>query len=140
MSLSFDTFRDLSGNAAYGPRFSIDMAGVNLAANTAQSFIIPGYASLGAAAAPGDKRFWECIFAIQPGANVFIAYTPPLGNGQPNPTPIVAVVFSGTIGTITSSYNPRARFVDGGGTLSIISPDTGAFVGIELWTMPFMSQ
>lgn len=140
MSVNFDTFRDTSGNAAYGPRFSIDLEGVNLAANTAQSFVIPGYASLGPGPAPSEKRYWELIFAIQVGGNVFVAYTPPLGNGQPNPSPTTAAVFTGTLGPVTSVYNPRARLVESGGTISVISPDTGAFVGFELYTMPMLSQ
>lgn len=140
MPVNFDTFRDTSGNAAYGPRFSIDMGGVLLATNVAQPFVIPGYATLGGAPAPSSVRFWECIFSIQPGSNVFVAYTPPKPDGLPNPSPVAATAYTGTMSAVTSDYLPKARFVDAGGTISVLTPDDSAYVGLILWTMPMLSQ
>lgn len=112
-TVKLNMFRDLTGFGAYTPPFAFDRFGVLLAASAEQHFTIPS-----------NFQNWTIFFAIDPGLRVFMSV---------NKT---AAIFTGTIGSVTSELNPQGRYVNGGDIISLITPDTNAYVGIICYALP----
>ena len=85
---------------------------LNLAANTAQSWTVPGT----------SNQFYQAYFEYASNSSVFVCNngtaTAPGGGAQ-----------------TTQQYNefkPEKRYVRGGDVLSFVTPDTMAFVGVSI--------
>jgi len=96
--------------------FSDVTATMALAAATPLSFTVPG---------TGDQKF-TVLFEYASNSNVFV------GNNV-----TAAVPNTGTIGaTRYIEFKPACRYAIGGDVLSFITPDTTAFVGISIRSIP----
>ncbi len=112
MSQKFIMTRDINGFNGFGLRVCLDIWSVQLSANTEQHFTVPS-----------NHKNWIAIFSYDPGLRVFVAV------GQ------TAAVPGGSIGTGTSALNPTAKQVVLGDVISLITPDTSAFVTVELYAL-----
>lgn len=84
----------------------------NLAATVAQSFTVPG----------GATTQYQAYFEYASNSNVFVR-----NNGT------AASPAGGTKSTTQySEFKPKKRYVRGGDVLSLITPDTNAYVGLSL--------
>lgn len=96
--------------------FSDTAAQFSLAANTAQTYTVPGDSSVK----------YKVTFGYNDTANVYVGYN--------------VTATSPTAGTNTTSGNiefrPEIRFVKGGDVLSILTPDTTAHIGLSLLQLP----
>lgn len=111
MSTTFNGMRDSSGNAAYAPQPAVDIFSGLLSTNTPVSFTVPNN--------PGGAMWMVNISSL--GSNIFVSW----GRG----TAVVPTTF----GTGNSELNPGARTVPGGTVISIITPDTNAYVQASVW-------
>lgn len=83
-----------------------------LSANVAQTYTVPGDAT----------QKYQALFKFTSTANIFVGL---------NFTPSIPV--SGTNETThTEEYRPDCKYVKGGDIISVISPDTTAYVGVSL--------
>lgn len=112
MSQKFIMTRDINGFNGFGLRVCQDIFSVQLAATTEQHFTVPA-----------NYENWIAIFSYDPGLRIFV------GIGQ------TAAVPSGTIGAGTCALNPTAKQVVKGNIISLITPDTSAFVTVELYAL-----
>lgn len=112
MSTPLNFGRDENAYNAYAPYTSSNKYSATLAASTVTSITLP-------TSAPA----WIVGFSIQPGASVWV-----------NVTGVTAAVpASGALASTTSELNPGQRTVLGGGTISMITANTTADVGVMLW-------
>jgi hypothetical protein len=92
--------------------FSDTCAQVNCAANTEETFTIPGT----------SLQHYQAYFSYTQSSNVFICN---------NATPTIPA--SGTVGTEAyNEFRPVKRYVRGGDILHFITPDTNAYIGVSL--------
>ena len=103
--------------------FSDTVYTTTLAANTAQSFTVPGSAPLGASATL--KNNFIAVFKIQDGKTVFVSVAG------------TAVVASGSFAATQSELiiNGMGRHVTQGQTLSFITADTTAIISVSLYSV-----
>lgn len=87
-----------------------------LAANVVQTYTVPGDSA--------DK--YQAVFKFTSTANIFVGlnFTPTVPAGGTNET------------THTEEYRPDCKYVKGGDVISIITPDTTAYVGVSLLAIP----
>lgn len=104
--------RDVQGYNAYAPQDAPFKKSATLSAGVASSFTIPS-----------SYPVWIVAFSPQPGANVWTDLS--------GATAIIPV--AGTFGTTTSSLNPGQRTVLAGTSISCITDNTTADIGIEAW-------
>jgi hypothetical protein len=104
--------RDVQGYNAYAPQDAPFKESATLAAGGASSFTIPS-----------SYPVWIVAFSPQPGANVWVDFT-----GATAAIPVGA-----TFATTTSSLNPGQRTVLAGASISCITDNTTADIGIEAW-------
>jgi hypothetical protein len=84
----------------------------NLASAVAQTYTVPG----------SDTTFYQAYFEYASNANVFVC-----NNGT------AAAPVGGTKTTTQySEFKPKKRYVRGGDVLSLVTPDTNAYVGVSL--------
>jgi hypothetical protein len=92
--------------------FSDTCVQVNCAANTEETYTIPGT----------DEQQYQAYFEYASNSNVFICK---------NATPTIPA--SGTVGTqLYNEFKPKKRYVRGGDVLHFITPDTNAYIGVSL--------
>lgn len=92
--------------------FSDTATQVNCAANTEETWTVPGTA----------LQQYQAYFAYNQSANVFIRL---------NATPTIPA--SGTVGTQPyNEFRPKKRYVKGGDVLHFITPDANAYIGVSL--------
>lgn len=93
--------------------FSDTCAQVNCAANTEETFTVPGT----------DVQQFQAYFEYTQNSNVFVC------KNAAATTPA-----SGTVGTQQyNEFKPQKRYVQGGDVLHFITPDTaGAYIGVSL--------
>ena len=91
--------------------------GVILAQAAEQHMTAPGISD----ASYGNR--YLVIFSIEDGSTVYIAI---------NDT---AAAFTGTLGAVTSEFKPTPRIINPGDTISLITTDTSAIVGISLYVI-----
>jgi hypothetical protein len=124
--------RDVNGYVSYGLQFSVKGAGVLLAQNTAQFIVIPGEPTY-------SVNKWSLVFSFDPGLRIFVAYTPAAIYAGNMGNIITAAVPSGTLNadfdTYHSELNPVSREVFGGDVVSLITPDTSAYVTIKAYAL-----
>jgi hypothetical protein len=101
MSTKLCMTRDINGYNAFGIIPTYDIYAGSLAANTAQSIVIPA-----------NNEYWLAIFTFSPGANVWVDFT------------TTATVPTTSITTVTTVLNPAGRQVKAGSTISFITADT----------------
>ena len=96
--------------------FSDECLQMNLAADTAQTYTVPGT----------GKNKYTALFSYNNNANIFVSL-----DG-------VAVSPASGVQTTTKrlEFKPDKRYVSGGDVLSFITPDTNAYVGVSLRTIP----
>ena len=92
--------------------FSDTCVQVNCAANTEETFTVPGT----------SEQQYQAYFEYTQNSNVFICK-----NGTPT------IPASGTVGTQQyNEFKPKKRYVRGGDILHFITPDTNAYIGVSL--------
>jgi len=92
--------------------FSDTCVQVNCAANTEETFTVPGT----------SEQQYQAYFEYTANSNVFIRK-----NGVP------AIPASGTSGTEQyNEFRPKKRYVRGGDVLHFITPDANAYIGVSL--------
>ncbi len=113
MTTKFSMIRDINGYNGFGLIQSDTMYGVLLSTSAVQNMIVSG-----------PEAEYLAIFTYQPASNVFVTISD---------TGVNAVIFSGTLNPVVSEINPVARRVKVGGTISLITPDATAYVGVTLY-------
>lgn len=111
MAIQFSMIRDINGYNGFGILFS----DVNYS-----SLMTVGLAAT--ITIPYDFENWLAIFSIDPGSRIWVA------NNQTAVAPTDA-----SFGSTYSQLNPTARQVKAGDVLSLITPDTSAYVGVSLY-------
>ncbi len=92
--------------------FSDTSVQVNCAANTEETFTVPGT----------DTMQYQAYFEYTSTSNVFIRL-----NAAP------AIPASGTSGTEPyNEFRPKKRYVRGGDVIHFITPDANAYIGVSL--------
>lgn len=92
--------------------FSDTCVQVNCAANTEQTFTVPGT----------DEQQFQAYFEYSSNSNVFV---------RKNSTPTIPS--SGSVSTEPyCEFKPEKRYVRGGDVLHFITPDTNAYIGVSL--------
>lgn len=104
--------RDVQGYNAYAPQDASFKRSATLLAGGASSFTIPN-----------SYPVWIVAFSPQPGANVWVDFS-----GSTAAIPVGA-----TFAATTSSLNPGQRTVLAGTSISCITDNTTADIGIEAW-------
>lgn len=89
---------------------------IALATNTAQTYTVPGTAN----------QKYQAIFGYASNSNVFVGYN------------VTATSPTAGTSTTTSSleFKPDKRYVKGGDEISLITPDSSAYVGVSLLSLP----
>ena len=116
MSTVLDFGRDINSFNAYAPAPSTTMWSATLADGTAESVTVPS-----------DHDVWIVAFSIEPGADVWVDFT----------GATAAVPVGGTFATTTSTLNPGQRMVPKGTSISCITSNTTADVGIEMYSVAY---
>jgi hypothetical protein len=107
----FNLQRDVTGAPAYAPTFSNNLWNTQLSQGVEQTLTVPA-----------DNNFYEVVFSIQTGTNVWI------GVGS------VAVNLPSTSFAATSGeQNPSVRRVPAGATLRFMTSDTTSNVGVAFY-------
>ena len=110
--------RDVNGFNGFGIFPTYDIFAGSLAANVAQSIVVPS-----------NQQYWLAIFTFTPGANIWVDFAG------------AATVPTNTVGAFTSVLNPAGREVKAGSTISFITADTTTpWICIELqWVNNYAS-
>lgn len=123
MTTKFNMSRDINGFNGFGVDFADDNTSVILSANAAQSFTVPSNTSMGGTGLY-TSSVWLLVFEYQPGSTVWV-----------DPTGATAAIPGATPAATTSTLNPVARKVNGGTSISMITPDTTAQVGVAMYAL-----
>lgn len=114
MTTKLEFTQDINSFNAYAPPFTDTGFNTTLAANVAQSLIIPSIPI-------SDYKRWTAVFSYSPGKQVFVANN------------ATATVPGGAFSQSASDLLPTARSVLPGDTLSFITPDANSYVRVNLY-------
>lgn len=117
MTTLFEMTRDINGYNGFGLNFADDNQSMLLTQDIAQSVTVPS--------AYGT---WIAIFSIGTGSTVWVTTTG------------TAAAPTGAAASTASVMNPTARKVYAGQTISLITHDTNAYVGISFYALQSQSQ
>ena len=109
---NFAMVRDINGYNSFGLPFSEYMYNTTLASGVAQTLTVPS-----------DYPKWIVVFGYEVGATVWVAHN------------ATAAIPSVAFAKIVSEVAPVARSVKAGDTLSFITPDTNAQVGVIFYAL-----
>lgn len=116
MSTLLSFGQDVQGYNTYAPYTATDKYSSTLTTGSATSITVPS-----------NHAVWIAVFSYQPGASVWV-----------NLTGATAAVPAGaTLAATTSELNPGARMVNKGTTISMITGDTSANVGVSLYAISY---
>jgi hypothetical protein len=115
-SIQLNFGRDVQGFSAYAPATSGNKWAATITDGTATSVIVPS-----------NYAVWIAVFSFQPGTNVWVDLT----------GAVAAIPAGATLTTTTAELNPASRTVYAGGTISIITDNTAADVGISLYAVSY---
>lgn len=116
MTTELNFGRDVQGYNAYAPRDSTNKWSATLSAGVATSITLPS-----------NFPVYIIAFSPQPGTNVWVDFT----------GATAAIPVGGTLASTTSSLNPGQRTVLAGSAISVITDNTTADIGIELWSVGY---
>lgn len=111
MSTPYFLNRDSGGVSAYAPQPSTDLYSATLTTGSAASVTVPS-----------NFPYWVISFGYEDGSNVWVSFTT-----------TAAVPAGATFASTQSTFKPGSRTVKAGTVISLITPDTTAQVGIELY-------
>lgn len=109
-STYFSMTRDINGYNGFGLVPATDKQSMLLATSVAQSVTVPS-----------NHQKWIAIFGIESGASVWVALN------------TTAVVPAGAASATSSELNPTAWQVSAGDTISFITADASAQVGVKFY-------
>lgn len=114
MPTRFLMTRDVAGFNGFGLVPSSDGFSGLLATDTAQTINVPT-----------DYKLYIAVFSYTPGANVFVDFSG-----------ATAVTPSGAIAASTVRLLPSGRQVEGGSSMSVITPDAnGSYLTVEFYAL-----
>ena len=116
MSTLLNFGRDVQGYNAYAPMPSTNCYSATITNGAATTITIPS-----------NYQVWVVSFSIQPGVNLWVDFT-----GATAVSPVGA-----TLASSTSVLNPGQRQVLAASKVSIITDNSTADVGIELWAISY---
>jgi hypothetical protein len=115
MTTKLNFGRDVQGMNAYAPQTSSNKYSATLASGTASTII-----------APLSSANWIVAFSFQPGTTVWVDLT----------GATAAVPSGGTLSSTTAELLPGQRLITGGSSISMITANTSADVGVLLYAVP----
>lgn len=104
--------RDINGFNTFGLIPSTIKYNTTLAAGVAQTFTTPS-----------DQASYLAIFSMEPGASVWCALN------------TTAALPGGSVAATSSELNPTSWQVSSGDTISVISPNTTAEIGVKFYAV-----
>ncbi len=104
--------KDATGQCAFAPKPSVNIESAYLADGTASSFTVPSTA---------DN--WNVSFQKEDGTTIFVDFT-----GATAALPV-----SGSLSSTTAECNPGSRTVTKGTIISVITPNTNAYISCVMW-------
>lgn len=107
--------RDAQGFNAFAPMPSALKQSVTLTTGVAASYTVPS-----------EFKNYIVVFSTQPGTTVWVDFS----------GATAAVPAGGTFAATTSELNPGSRLIAGGSSISVISNNATADVGISLYAVP----
>ena len=104
--------RDINGYNTFGLVPSTKKFNTTLAVGVAQTFTTPS-----------DSSSYLAIFSMEPGASIWCALN------------TTAVLPGGSVAATSSELNPTSWEVQAGDTISVISPNTTAEIGVKFYAI-----
>lgn len=114
MATKLSMVRDINGVNTFGVPPSTNKESTVLSAGVAQTYTVP---------VSGDNTEWLAIFYIEPGSSVWMAHN------------ATATLPTGSFTTTDSEGNVPAWIVSGGDTISFITNNTTAEVGVKVYAL-----
>lgn len=114
-STLLDFGRDVQGYNAFSPIPSKNMYNATLAAATARTVTTPS-----------NYQSWVVAFSYEPATKVWVDFT----------GATAAVPVSSSFAATTSELNPASRKVVAGQTISVITANTTADIGVSFYAIP----
>jgi|HubBroStandDraft_6_1064221.scaffolds.fasta_scaffold08618_11 hypothetical protein len=104
--------KDASGQCAFAPKPSVNIENVYLGDGTAASFTVPSTA---------DN--WFVSFQKEDGVTIFVDFT----------GATAVLPDSGSFASGTAECNPGVRTLSAGTSVSVITPNTNAYLSCVMW-------
>lgn len=108
--------KDVVGQCAFAPAPSITIESVYLGDGTAASFTVPSVAS-----------YYYLSFQKEDGATIFVDFT----------GATAVLPGSGSFAATTAECNPGVRTVAAGTSVSVITPNTNAYLSAVMWSASY---